>query len=151
MGFFAGTSIVFFKMPNRFDTSYANDVLNLGSVIKLNEIEYAAKIARTSRRSASNEASLVWSAAAIMVTISILVWVPGLFMDQISLRMNPFAFAIIMGALIGGAISYCYLLYARKVIGAAVFKDNEIRKRLSAKAEEEKQNKIRIMLLNEKT
>ena len=82
----------------------------------MNSRDQIDKLAREARRDVGNEANLLWAGSGIAVLFLVLFAAPANFMDWVLLRIDPFAFAIIAGIMLGGMIAYFY----KRAIGPGV-------------------------------
>lgn len=110
--------------------------------------DHAKKIAQTARRSAGNEAQLLfWAITICVFSYLYFYYLP---MRGFFIPLNDAAFSIFVGIFVGAIIAFPYFKVMQKKIAEANTENNEIMKTIKAKQETEKQKKIAKMKANEK-
>ncbi|MGB0901067.1 hypothetical protein [Halocynthiibacter sp.] len=111
----------------------------------------ASKIAKTARRSPSNEAALVWSFVGIPVIFTTLFGMPPEWLAIISLHVSILAASTMVGVLVGGVAGLVWYFIARKTVEQAIVRNNAIMKVARDQRVAETQEKIAALHAGEES
>ncbi len=105
---------------------------------------YAEKVSRNARRSAGNEAILLfWAVAIVMFLVSfyaIYNWIPFV------IGLNAFGISAVVALIFGTLVANRYYYWASKKIRTAMVENNELMKAIKAERETETEKQIDVML-----
>ena len=112
-------------------------------------LEYEKKIAQKSRRSASNEAGLLWSFSGVVIgSLIFVVWrkVPSI---PVPFNLHIYVFSVSCGVIFGAVIALFYYRRVKVIAKRAAEENLAIMQRTRARQKEELNRKIAAMKARE--